>query len=224
MLKTFSLAIAVAAFALAASPLRAQQQEASLLKVDIPGQGFDLVFAMAKPGGARSELRGMPDPLVIYSGDGELAFAIDDKTLDMLKDVNVLYAPACTFRTSSAPGKSAPVSVYVVPKSEKPDAVRMASLDPPQPEPFMHKAEVPGTGLDIAFSTTRTPIAVRLGEPSSSLAVTPAGGEFAMAVADDVARMFKDVGHSELPDCAFNVEHKGVSPLQAVSVYVFSKN
>ena len=205
-------------------PADAQQQEASLLKVDMPGQGFDLVFAMAKPGGARIDLRGMPDPLVIYSGDGELAFAIDDKTLDMLKDVNVLYAPACTFRAASATGKTTPVSVYVVPKSEKPGAVRMASLRPLQPEPFMHKVEVPGTGLDIAYSTTRAPIAVSAGEPSGSLAVYSAGSELAMAVDGDIARMFKDVGHSEIPDCAFEVEHKGSKPLQAASVYVFSKN
>ena len=222
MFKYISICVALVAFG--SAPANAQQQEASLLKVDMPGIGFDLVFAMAKPGSARSDLRRMPDPLVIYSGDGELAFAIDDKTLDMLKDVNVLYAPACTFRAASATGKTTPVSVYVVPKSEKPDAVRMTSLDPLQPEPLMHKVEVPGTGLDIAFSTTITRIAVNAGEPSGSLSVRPAGGELAMAVAVDVARMFKDVGHSEIPDCAFDVERKGSKPLQAASVYVFSKN
>ena len=222
MFKYISICVALVAFG--SAPANAQQQEASLLKVDMPGQGFDLVFAMAKPGGARSDLRGMPDPLVIYSGDGELAFAIDDKTLDMLKDVNVLYAPACTFRAASATGKTTPVSVYVVPKSEKPGAVRMASLHPLQPEPFMHKVEVPGTGLDIAYSTTRAPIAVSASEPSGSLAVYSAGSELAMAVDGDIARMFKDVGHSEIPDCAFEVEHKGSKPLQAASVYVFSKN
>lgn len=224
MLKTFFLGMTVAAFALAASPLHAQQQEAKLLKVEMPGQGFDLVFAMAKPDGATSDLRGMPDPLVVYSGDGELVFAIDDKTLDMFKDVSAMSAPACTFRTANAAGKSAPVSVYVVPKSEEPSTVGMASLDPVQPERSMHKLEVPGSSLDIVYSTTRTPIAVSAGEPSGSLAVYPAGGEFAMAVDSDVARMFKDVGHSEIPDCAFDVEHKGSKPLQAVSVYIFPKN
>ena len=147
MLKTFSLGMTVAVF-LTASPLHAQQQEASLLKVEMPGQGFDLVFAMAKPGGARNDLRGMPDPLVVYAGDGELAFAIHDKR-DMFKDMGVLFAPACTFRAASATGKTTPVSVYVVPKSEKPGAVRMASLDPLQPDPFMHKVGGPGTGWDM---------------------------------------------------------------------------
>jgi len=224
MLKTFSLGIAIATFAVAASPLHAQQQEATLLKVDMPGQGFNLIFAMAKPDGARSDLRGMPDPLIIYSGNGELVFAVDDTTLGMLGDVNVLNAPACTFRAVSATGKTSPVTVYVVPKSEKLDAVRMASLDPPQREPFMHKVDVLGTGLDIVYSTTRTPIALSADERSGSLSVSPAGGEFAMAVASDVTRMLKDVGHSEIPECAFNVEHKDAKPLQAASVYVFSKN
>lgn len=224
MLKFLSLGMTVAAFALAASPLHAQQQEAKLLKVEIPGQGFDLVFAMTKPDGATSDLRGVPDPLVIYSGDGELAFAIDDKTLDMFKDVSAMSAPACTFRTVTAAGKSTPVSIYVVPKSEEPGTVGMASLDPVQPESSMHKLEVPGTSLDIVYSTTMTPIAVSAGEPSGSLAVYPAGGEFAMAVDSDIARIFKDVGHSEIPDCALDIEHKGSKPLQAASVYVFSKN
>jgi len=223
MLKIFSLGIAVAAIALATSPLRAQQQEASLLKVGLLGQGFNLIFATAKPG-ARTNLRSMPDPLVIYTGDGELAFVIDNKTLDMFKDVSILSAPACTFRTVSRTGKSTPISVYVVPKFEKPDTTRMASLNPLQPEPFLHKVAVPEIGLDIAFSTTRTPIDVSAGEPNGSLAVTPAGGEFAMAVASDVERMFKDVGHSDIPNCAFIVEHKEHNPLQAVSVYIFSKN
>ena len=223
-MKTFSLGMTVAAFALTGSPLHAQQQEAKLLNVGIPGQGFNLVFVMAKPDGATSDLRGVPDPLVIYSGDGELAFAIDDKTLHMFKDVSLMSAPACTFRTANTAGKSTPVSVYVIPKSEKPGTVGMASVDPVQPEPSMHKLEVPGTSLDVVYSTTRTPIAVNAGDLSGSLAVYPAGGELAMAVASDLARMFKDVGHSEIPDCAFDVEHKGSKPLQATSVYVFPKN
>jgi hypothetical protein len=36
--------------------------------------------------------------------------------------------------------------------------------------------------------------------------------------------MFKDVGYSQLPACAFEVEHKGSNPPQAASVYIFPKN
>ncbi len=224
MLKTFSLGMTVAMFALTASPLHAQQQEAKLLKVEIPGQGFDLVFAMAKPDGATSDFRRVPDPLVIYSGDGELAFAIDDNTLAMFKDVSAMSAQACTFRTANAADKSTPVSVYVVPKPEKPGTVGMAPLDRVQVEPFMHKVEVPGIGLDIAFSTTNTPIVVSADKPSDALSVHPAGELFVTTDAEAVARMFKDVGRTSLPDCAFNVEHKNSRPLEAVSVYIFSKN
>ena len=78
--------------------------------------------------------------------------------------------------------------------------------------------------MGYAYSTTRAPIAVSASEPSGSLAVYSAGSELAMALDVDVARMFKDVGHSEIPDCAFDVEHKGSKPLQAASVYIFSKD
>lgn len=224
MLKIFSLTMTVAMFTLAASPLHAHQQEAKLLKVEMPGQGFDLVFAMAKPDGATSNFRSVPDPLLVYSGGGDLAFAIDDKTLAMFKDVSAMSAPACAFRTANAADKSTPVSVYVVPKSEKPGTVGMAPLDRVQAEPFMHKVEVPGTGLDIAFSTTNTLIVLSADKPSDALSVHPVGELFVMTDAKAVARMFKDVGHTSLPDCAFNVEHKNSRPLEAVSVYIFSKN
>src|SRR3974377_1191017 len=49
MFKVFSLAIAATVLSLGASRLHAQQRAATLQKVEIPGIGFDLVVALAKP-------------------------------------------------------------------------------------------------------------------------------------------------------------------------------
>ena len=223
MFKVFSLAIAAAVLSLGASRLHAQQQEATLQKVEIPGIGFDLVVAIAKPSGAQANFRGMPDPLVVYAANGKLVFAIDDKAEAMLKDINVLNAPACTFQTASKGGRSStPVSVYVIPKYETHASVGMASLD--RPGPIMRKVEVPGSALDVVFATVDAPVTLKPGETPDSIAVYSVGSELAMATDGDVARMFKDVGYSELPACGFEVEHKGSNPPQAASIYVFSKN
>ena len=198
--------------------VKAQQQEATLQKVELPGTGFDIVFAMAKPGGAIADLRGMPDPLVVYSGEGKLAFAMDDKVLEILRDVDVLNAPPCTFQMISNEGNS-PVTLYVVPKYERTAAIQVAS----QPVPFMRKVEVPGAALDIVYATIKMPVIVKPNEAADTLAVYSVGSELMMAADGDVEKMFKDVGYSELPACAFEVEHKGSNLQQATSVYVFLK-
>ena len=136
----------VAVFTLTASSLHAQQQEASLLKVEMPGQGFDLVFAMAKPGGARNDLRGMPDLLVVYAGDGELAFAIDDKTQGHIQRHGRpvrpgLHLPGCVRDRQNDTGLS-------LCRPEDGKGGRGAdglARSPNKPEPFMHKVGVPGT-------------------------------------------------------------------------------
>jgi len=223
MFKTISICAALVV--LGTGVVNAQQQEATLRKVDVLGTGFDLVFAMAKPGGAYTDLRGIPDPLVAYAGDGKLAFAIDDNVVEMFKDIGILNAPACTFQLTSGDNKSPqPVSVYVVPKHEAPAAIRMASLKTLQVDTIMRKVEVSGGALDIVFATTKTPVTVNPNDPLDSLAVYSIGSELAMAVDGDVEKMFKDVGDAELPACAFEVEHKGSNPPQAASVYIFPKN
>jgi hypothetical protein len=50
-----------------------------------------------------------------------------------------------------------------------------------------------------------------------------AGSELLMATDGDIERMFKDVGLSQWPMCAFYVEHKRSNPLQAASVYIIPK-
>jgi hypothetical protein len=56
-----------------------------------------------------------------------------------------------------------------------------------------------------------------------ALAVYSIGSELAMAVDGDLEKMFKDVGLSQLPICAFEVEHKGGKLPQAASVYIIPK-
>jgi len=222
MTKCLNLVL-VAASLIFTSPLHAQQQEAALQKVKVPGTGFDLVLAKVKAGGASSDFRGMPDPLIVYSGDGNLAFAVDAKTQELLKDVGILKAPACTFQAESDNLLNT-VTVYVVPNREVPTAVRVASLNAPQPGPTMRKQEVSGSDLDIVYAMTKTPIILGADEPTDSLAVYSTGSEFTMATNGDLERMFRDVGYSQLPACAFEVEHKGSNPSQAASVYIFPKN
>jgi len=225
MFKCFYLMFAAASVALSTIPAHAQQQEATLQKVNVPGAGFDIVFVTAKPGGAKADWRGMPDPFVVYSGNGKLAFALDDKALEMLKDISVLNTLACTFQAASNDDKSStPVSVYVVPKHEVPATIGMASRNAPQPQPIMHKVKVLGGAFDIVFAVTEAPVALNRNEQIDSLSVYSIGSEFAMAVEGDVKKMFKDVGYAELPPCAFEVEHKGSNPPQAASVYIFPKN
>jgi hypothetical protein len=88
----------------------------------------------------------------------------------------------------------------------------------------MHKVEVPEGDFDIVFASTKTPVALNIREPPDSLLIYSIGTEFLTTTDADVARMFKDVGYSQLPACAFEVEHKGSNPPQAASVYIFPKN
>ena len=86
----------------------------------------------------------------------------------------------------------------------------------------MRKSEVPGSNFDIVFATT-TSTAWNSYEQSDSLAVYSARSELIMATDGDIEKMFKDVGLSQLPTCAFYVEHKTSKRPQAASVYVVPK-
>jgi hypothetical protein len=82
----------------------------------------------------------------------------------------------------------------------------------------MRKVDVPGSDFAIVFAMTKTPVVVDANERFDSLAVYSVGSELLMADAGDVEKMFKEVGLTQMPICAFEVERKG-----AASVYIVPK-
>jgi hypothetical protein len=221
MLKTISICAALVIFGTAAA--NAQQQEAMLQNVELPGTGLDIVLAMPKSPGATINLAKSPDALVINLIGGELALAFNNEN-EMLQALESPRRPACAFQTEANDGTSKkPVSVYVVPNHKTPKGTRTASLVTPQPEPTMRKANVPGSDFAIIFSMTKTPVVEDSNARAESLPVYSVGSELAMAVDGDVKRMFMDVGLSQLPVCAFDVEHKSNNSPSGASVYIVPK-
>jgi hypothetical protein len=214
------LTICASLLALGTGSLSAQQQDAVLQRVALPGAGFDLMIATPKSPASVINLGGSPDALIVPLIGGELTLSFEDGE-KMIEAIDSLRRPACAFRAESRDGKSTkPVSVYVVPQREMPANVRTASLDARPPGVGMRKAEVPGNDFAVVFVTTRTPIAWDRHERPDSLAVFYAGSELIMAVEGDVDRMFKPVGLTQMPICTFEVENKNSNPSQAASVYI----
>ena len=116
MLKHLSICAALLAFG--TGSVNAQQQEAVLQKVDVPGAGFDIMLAMPKPSGVTYNLGNSPDALIVHLIGGELALGFDGAE-KMLKALESLRLPVCAFHVESKDSKSRkPVSVYIVPKTE----------------------------------------------------------------------------------------------------------
>jgi len=112
------LSICAALIAVATSPANAQQQEAVLQRVEMPGAPFDIVYAMPKPGGVILKLASAPDALIVHLIGGELALSFDSEE-KMLKALDVLQMPVCAFHVDGKVSKSVtPVAVYIVPKVE----------------------------------------------------------------------------------------------------------
>ena len=112
------LSICAALVALAAAPTHAQQQEAVLRKVEVPGAPFNLIFAMPKPGGTTYSLARSPEALLVHLIGGELALGFDGET-EMLKALNSLQLPVCSFHVENKDSNfRKPVAVYIVPKGE----------------------------------------------------------------------------------------------------------
>lgn len=211
------IAICAAFALLGIGAVNAQQQEATLQNVELPDTGLDIVLATPKSPAVTFNLTLSPDALVVTLTGGELALAFNSED-EMMKAFESLRRPGCAFQTQSKP-----VSVYVVPNHTTRAAIRTASLVAQQPKPIMRKVEVPGSDFDIVFAMTKTPVVVDANDHLDSLAVYSIGSMFVMATESDVKKMFKEVGLSQLPICAFEVENKGSKLPQAVSVYIIPK-
>jgi hypothetical protein len=116
MLKHLSICAVLIAFA--TGSVNAQQQEAVLQKLEVPGAAFDIILAMPKPSGATYNLGNSPDALLVHLTGGELALGFDGAE-KMLKALDSLQLPVCSFHVENKDSKSRkPVAVYIVPKGE----------------------------------------------------------------------------------------------------------
>jgi len=112
------LAICLALMAFAAAPADAQQKEATLKRLDVPGAAFAILLALPKPQGATFEFSESPDALLVHLIGGELALGFDDVE-SMLKAAGTLRQPLAALRLESSDhGLPIPVAVYLVPAGE----------------------------------------------------------------------------------------------------------
>lgn len=94
----------------------AQQREAVLQTIEVPGATFDIVLAVPKAPEATIDLGGSPEALVIYLIGGELALGFESWE-QMLKAFDSLQSPVGTFHVKGNGSKlPIPVAVYIVAK------------------------------------------------------------------------------------------------------------
>ena len=116
MLKHLSICAALLTAAMGTA--NAQQQEAVLQRIAVPGAHFEIILAMPKSGGVTYRLAKSPEALLLHLIGGELALGFDDEE-KMLKALDTLQLPVCSFHVETKNSKNrAPVAVYIVPKSE----------------------------------------------------------------------------------------------------------
>jgi hypothetical protein len=118
MLRKLSMCTAVLA-ALGPGPLAAQQQEAVLRRLEVPGAAFDIVLAIPKsPPRPFYDLSESPDALVVPLIGGMLVLTFED-ALEMMQTAQSLQSPVAA---SNVPGKEThsrvPFAVYVVRKAD----------------------------------------------------------------------------------------------------------
>ncbi len=117
MLRHLSICATFIAFTVGS--VNAQQREAVLQKMEVPGGGFDIILGMPKsPNGAILNLGNTPDALIVHLIGGELALSFDSVE-KMLKALDSLHRPACAFQVEASDKQSGkPVAVYIVPRGE----------------------------------------------------------------------------------------------------------
>jgi hypothetical protein len=100
--------------------LAAQQQEAVLKRLEVPGAAFDLVLGMPKsPPRPFYDLSESPDALVIHLIGGKLVLTFED-ALEMMKAAESLGSPVGASHVAGKEAKSGvPLAIYMVSKAEK---------------------------------------------------------------------------------------------------------
>jgi hypothetical protein len=117
MFKKLSMCAALWAFG--SVPAAAQQQEAVLKRLEVPGAAFDLVLAMPKsPPRQFYDLSESPDALVVHLIGGALVLTFED-ALDMMKAAESLRSPVGTSHVAGKETKfRVPLAIYVDSKAE----------------------------------------------------------------------------------------------------------
>ena len=117
MLKHLSICVVLTAFG--STSLSAQQYEAVLQKMEVPGAGFEIILAAPKyPAAAIHDLGKSPDALLLHLVGGALVVGFDapEKMIAALESVR---SPACAFHVNGkGDNRPAPVAIFVVPKDE----------------------------------------------------------------------------------------------------------
>jgi len=91
----------------------AQKAETVVQKMVVPGADFDIIIVMAKPNGTTFNLRGEPDPYVIYPTGDALAFAVTGEVEKMFAGVGPVQFPIAAFQVDR---KGSKAGIYIVPK------------------------------------------------------------------------------------------------------------
>jgi hypothetical protein len=112
------LTICATFIAFATGSANAQQQEADLQRLTVPGAGFDLIVVTPKVPAATYDLGRSPEALIVHLIGGELALGFDAEE-KMLRALDALQMPVCAFHAEGHDTKSRkPVAVYIVPRAE----------------------------------------------------------------------------------------------------------
>ena len=112
------LSIFAALLAVVPFTAQAQQLEAVLHRMEVPGANFEIIVARPSSSGVTIDLGRAPEALVIHLIGGELALSFDSEER-MLRTLDSLQLPVGAFQVERAGSASRePVAVYVVPRSQ----------------------------------------------------------------------------------------------------------
>ena len=102
---------------IAGGPAAAQEQEASLRRIEVSNAGFDIMLAISKVPAAKIDLAESPDALVLHLTGGKLALGFESVEA-MMDAIDTLRAPvgASNVRHPGS-GAAQPVAIYIVPKT-----------------------------------------------------------------------------------------------------------
>jgi hypothetical protein len=109
--------ICAAVAVIAAGPVAAQEQEATLRRIEVPNAGFDIMLAMSKVPAAIVDLAESPEALVLHLAGGKLALGFESVEA-MLEAIDTLRTPVSAGQVHHQGNRAMqPVAVYIVPKT-----------------------------------------------------------------------------------------------------------
>jgi hypothetical protein len=114
MLKRLYICASILGFS--PNQVHAQQQEATLQRIQVPGSAFAVMVALPKPGAANIDLAKSPEAFGVALVGGELALTFESGE-HMLQALDNLRIPLGAFHIRDSCGKSLiPAAMYIVPE------------------------------------------------------------------------------------------------------------